>query len=250
MARAVVDAHARASRGMLCVLTISCALSMTTIVARTVSATTKSSSSLVALEKAAVRIAPDDRSAPKPIFVAIHGMCEDAEDVCPRWSSAIGERGFLVCPRGNVTCKGGGRTWAGDGREDNVFFGVEATRLSHGGEVDVRGGTLIGFSLGAPIALDLASRRLGAWKGLVLVASLTIEPDPQVLARAGIERVVLAVGDLDMSRPHMLSIADRLRRGGMPTRFVGLGKIGHAYPADLGARMSAALSWVQGGGDP
>lgn len=198
------------------------------------------------LDLAAVRFAPSDRTRPKPLFVYVHGMCDDADRVCPKYATAVGARGFLVCPRGNVACKGGGATWAGDARSDNVYFGIEATMLAHPNEVDTHAGVLIGFSLGAAVALDFATQQAGWWKGLVLVASMTVEPDVAALQRAGIRRVVLAVGDLDAARPHMRAVEARLRAEGMETLFVSLGKIGHVYPKDLTARMGPALAWAQG----
>lgn len=205
---------------------------------------------LALLDSIAVRVAPVDRAQPKPMFVALHGQCESASDTCARWSNAIGDSAFLVCPRGNVTCPQGGETWVGPKREDNVFLGVEAVRLAHPGELASDGAVLIGFSLGAPVALGMASREMSGWRGLVLVASLTIEPDVAALRGAGIERVVLAAGDLDMSLSHMRAIEKRLRAAGMPVRFVGLGKVAHALPSDLGPRMADALAWARGVGPP
>lgn len=203
-----------------------------------------------ALEALAVQVTPMDRSRPLPMFVALHGQCEMAEDTCDRWATAVGDRGFLVCPRGNLACAQGGATWWGPKRADSVFLGMEAARLAHPGEIDVRSTTLMGFSLGAPVALGLASHALSGFKGLVLVASLTVEPDGKTLASAGIERVLLAAGELDMSLPHMRALEARLRHDGMPTRFVSLGKVAHVLPPDLGARMGDALAWVEGEGPP
>lgn len=197
-----------------------------------------------ALDAIAVRVAPTDRAVPKPLFVAVHGQCELAEDACARWSKGVGDRGFLVCPRGNVQCPPGGATWGGPHRADRVYLGIEATRLAHPGEVDARATTLIGFSLGAPVALEAASSGMTGCKGLVLIASLTIEPDVSKLRAAGVDRVVLAASDFDMSWSHMHAIEKRLAKEGMATRFVGLGKVGHLLPPDLGARMADALSWV------
>jgi predicted esterase len=206
--------------------------------------------SVPSLDAIAVQVPPIDRATAKPMFVAVHGQCEDAGDTCAHWAKPIGDRGFLVCPRGNVTCPSGGATWGWPHREDHVFLGIEAARLAHPGEIDVRATTLIGFSLGAPVALEVASHRLSGFKALVLVASLTIEPDAKTLRDAGIERVVLAAGDFDMSMPHIRVLEKRLRHDGMPTRFVSLGKVGHLLPPDLGARMTDALAWVQGEGPP
>jgi predicted esterase len=198
------------------------------------------------LDAMAVRIAPADRTVKKPLFVFLHGMCEDAANVCPKYGAAVSSRGWLVCPRATVACKGGGATWTKGDREPNVIYGIESAMLAEPGKIDTSGGTLIGWSLGAAVALDLATRQTGWWKGLVLVSSMTIEPDVDALRAAGIRRVVLAAGDLDASRPHMLEVERRLRAEGMETRWVSLGKVGHVYPNDLATRMGPALGWVSG----
>ncbi|MGZ3419565.1 MAG: alpha/beta hydrolase [Polyangiales bacterium] len=198
------------------------------------------------LDAMAVRIAPLDRTVKKPLFVFLHGMCEDAANVCPKYGAAVASRGWLVCPRATVACKGGGATWTKGDREPNVIYGIESAMLADPGKIDTHGGVMIGWSLGAAVALDLATRQIGWWKGLVLVSSMTIEPDVEELRAAGIERVVLAAGDLDASRPHMLEVERRLRELGMKTKFVSLGKVGHVYPSDLASRMGPALGWVSG----
>lgn len=198
------------------------------------------------LDAMAVRIAPKDRSVKKPLFVFLHGMCEDAANVCPKYGAAIGERGWLVCPRATVACKGGGATWTKGDREPNVVYGIESAMLADPGKIETSGGTLIGWSLGAAVALDLATRQTGWWRGLVLVSSMTIEPDVEALRAAGIQRVVLAAGDLDASRPHMREVERKLREQGMKTRWVSLGNVGHVYPSDLATRMSSALGWASG----
>src|SRR4051812_10142122 len=98
------------SRALRTVLAIAsaCAMMLTHVGPASSAAAKPPPPTMPALDAFAVRIAPVDRSVPKPLFVALHGQCEDAADTCARWSQAVDDRGFLVCPRANVACPQGG----------------------------------------------------------------------------------------------------------------------------------------------
>jgi predicted esterase len=106
---------------------------------------------------------------------------------------------------------------------------------------------LVGFSLGGIAAVQIAQGSSGLYEGLVVVAS-QVHPDAGLLEKAGVKRVVLAAGDLDMTSAPLQEDARRLAAQGLPTRFVSLGHFGHGYPADMEARMHEPMEWVAGGG--
>ena len=66
-----------------------------------------------------------------------------------------------------------------------------------------------------------------------------------LLGRAGIRRVVFAAGDQDGSRATMMRAATKLAAGGIPTRYVSLGNIGHWLPDDLDERLGPGIAWVR-----
>jgi hypothetical protein len=110
---------------------------------------------------------------------------------------------------------------------------------------------LVGFSLGGIAAVRIAQSAQntqegrGRYTGLVVIAS-QVHPDAALLARAGVRRVVLAAGDLDLTSAPLQEDARVLNRAGIPTRFVSLGPFGHGYPPDMADRMREPMAWVVG----
>lgn len=184
-----------------------------------------------------------DPSAPKPVTVMLHGMCDEPTNECPYFAPAVTAQSWLVCPRGGTRCAGGGSTW--DGRSmETVEAAVDRVVQAHGSLVDARAGrTLIGFSLGGIVGMDLAHRSAGRYPRVILIAA-RIFPEPGLLRRQGVERLVLAAGDNDMMRWHMAEQARRTDRYGLPTRFISFGPVGHWFPPNLTDYLREALDWV------
>jgi predicted esterase len=188
---------------------------------------------------------PADPSTSKPAIVFLHGMWASPEDSCPSFEKAAVPFGFLVCPRGNAPL-GQGKMWAGSYADAarSIRAALAAASVLAPGKLDQAGGTLLGFSNGAYFAAEVALREPGRWTGLVLM-SMKLDLDGAALRAAGVRRILLAAGDQDESQPSMQSLAQRLSASGMSTRFMSMGPVGHAFPADMGDRMCDALSWVR-----
>ncbi|HWA73009.1 MAG TPA: hypothetical protein VG937_11760 [Polyangiaceae bacterium] len=189
---------------------------------------------------------PLDRSRPKPLFVMLHGMCGAPERTCPYFAATTERLGWLVCPRAARPCEGGGTTWSHREREQTIERAVARVRAQFPGEIDETAGrTLIGFSLGAFVATDLAQHPVaGAPYSRVLLIGARVFPDAAGLRQAGVERVVFAAGQYDMTYSHMAEQAKRLRRSGLPSRFIDLGRIGHAFPQDFREYLEQALLFL------
>ncbi len=186
--------------------------------------------------------------AAKPVTVLLHGMCGHPQSACSPFVDVSTSRGWLVCPRGEDVC-GGGTRWRLRGPDDAklVEASVHAVASEHEGEVDLAAPrVLVGFSLGGIAAVQIAQASSGTYAGLVVIAS-QVHPDAAMLRKAGVKRVVLAAGDLDMTSAPLQQDAQTLAAQGMPTRFVSLGKFGHGYPADMQERMREPMTWVAGG---
>ncbi len=192
---------------------------------------------------------PQDLAEARPVTVMLHGMCGHPQSACAPFVDVSTTRGWLVCPRGEDPC-GGGTRWRLRGPDDGqlVEASVRATAREHTGQVDPSAPrVLVGFSLGGIAAVQIAQGSAGVYEGLVVIAS-QVHPDAGLLEKAGVRRVVLAAGDLDMTSAPLQEDARRLSAHGMPTRFVSLGHFGHGYPADMEARMHEPREWVAGGG--
>lgn len=184
-----------------------------------------------------------DLDAPRPVTVMLHGMCDVPKYECPWFAPAVTEGSWLVCPRGGVRCAGGGYTWD-ESTMQVVESAVQRVALEHPDAVDLGAGrTLIGFSMGGIAGMDLAHRAAGRYPRVILIAA-KIFPQASLLRQQGVERLVLAAGDNDMTRWHMFEQARRTDRRGLPTRFISFGKVGHRFPANLTEYMRDALDWV------
>ncbi|HOU93859.1 MAG TPA: hypothetical protein PLU22_22570 [Polyangiaceae bacterium] len=191
---------------------------------------------------------PQDRSAPRPVTVMLHGMCDEPERECPYFAEVVTRSGWLICPRAETRCPDGGSIWGYQRRHRTVERAVELVHAAFPGELDeTHGRTLIGFSLGALFGMDLGHQGAGRYPRLLLIGA-KVEPYAALLRRAGVERVIFAAGDRDMMSAHMREQARRLDRQGVPTQFVSLGAVGHWFPEDLEPRLAAMLTWLDGAG--
>lgn len=204
----------------------------------------------------AIEVYPPVTQQPRaPIVVFLHATCMQPSSVCDWFGSAGRDPGWLVCPSGNSTCYGE-PDWHGTGPEKASFLAsalakVEAQIPTF---VDDRPGVLIGSSRGAFAARDILDAAVSdaksaslakRFRGLVLIAA-HVAPPVAKLKQAGIARVVMAAGDYDLSKPTMTTAVETLRKGGLETRFVSLGAIGHAWPKDFEARMREPIAWASG----
>jgi predicted esterase len=158
-------------------------------------------------------------------------------------------RGWLVCPQGEGVCGTGATWWLSPQHDGRVIeASVAALASQHPGDVDASASrVLVGFSLGGMAAVQIAEASPpGQYTGLVVVAS-QVHPSASALKRAGIKRVVLAAGDLDMTSAPLRTDARALASSGVSARFVSLGAFAHGYPADMEERMREPMEWVAGG---
>jgi predicted esterase len=186
---------------------------------------------------------------PRPVTIMLHGMCGDPQSACAPFVDVSTSRGWLVCPRALDAC-GGGTRWRLHGPDDGqlVEASVRAVARDHDEDVDASAPrVIVGFSLGGIAAVQIAQAATGKYAGLVVVASL-VHPDAAALKKAGVKRVVLAAGELDITNTPLQEDARTMTAQGMTTRFVSLGKFGHGYPPDMEERMREPMQWVAGGG--
>jgi predicted esterase len=192
---------------------------------------------------------PRAATSTAPLTVALHGRDQDPLDLCEAWNEAGRDRSWLACPAGN-TSGDPSFDWTGSTEDRLAALDAQlgAVEQVYGPLVDHGPGDIVvGFSRGAFLARDLVYAHPGRYRGMVLLGA-AVQLDAERLKKAGIQRVLLACGDLDDARATMVHTAEKLSARGIPARFLGLGKIYHGLPPDLGQVMRHALSWVRDDG--
>jgi predicted esterase len=188
---------------------------------------------------------PSDSSAPRPLVLMLHGMCDAPQNECGYFHQGARDAGYLVCPRANIACGGGGFQWAADPKVLDPLLASSIDAVRNAVDLDEKGdNVLVGFSQGAFRGVDAATRSGVHFSGLVLIAA-SITPDVARLKAAGVRRVWLTAGDFDGSKNAMIRATKLLVAGGIEAKFVSLGRVGHTFPSDMAARMETAISWVR-----
>jgi predicted esterase len=183
----------------------------------------------------------DGVSAPHPVTVLLHGMCDVPENECPWFANVVARDSWLVCPRGPLRCASGGATWGYEHRSALIDAAIGRVEEEFPGRVAAgTADTLIGFSLGAFVAMDVVNRSPARWARVVLLGA-KIAPDTRALLH-GATRFVLGAGDFDMSHSHMELVARHLRAAGVDATYSSLGRVGHRFADDMDGWLAAALA--------
>lgn len=197
--------------------------------------------------KAPMLAYPPREAGKKPLVVMLHGMCDAPDNECPAFAGSATSDRVLLCPRANLRCDGGGTIWSGkpELRVSLVNDAVARAGVAMNDTVDTSvKPTLIGFSLGSFVAVDVAQRAPGKYKNLILLGA-KIEPDAKLLKAAGIESVVLGAGDRDMMKWHMVKVAADLQKKGVRATFMGMGDVGHWFAEDMNGWLTKAMSFLE-----
>jgi len=178
------------------------------------------------------------------VTVLLHGMCGEPANACSHFAEQVTKSEHLICPRASRRCDGGGSTWPQKGFEDQIERAVLRAQAALGQGVDEsHGRTLIGYSLGAFRALELAQHGAGRYPRVMLIGAKVL-PSLKLLRQNGVERLLLSAGSWDMMSQHMQRETARLGRGGFTTRFLGLGPVGHGFTPSLQVYLPTALGWL------
>ncbi len=180
----------------------------------------------------------------RPITVLLHGMCGEPIRTCSHFASEITKDENLICPRASQRCAGGGASWAQRGFADAIAAAVERAKAALPIAADeTRGRTLIGYSLGAYRAIEIAQTTPKAYPRVLLIGA-KISLNRGLLAQNGVERVLLSAGAFDMMHDVMQREAARAERAGFAAHFLDLGPVGHAFTPSFADYLPLALAWL------
>jgi predicted esterase len=192
-----------------------------------------------------VVIFPARAPGARPITVLLHGMCGDAARACSHFAEQVTQTSNLVCPRASARCTGGGASWPDQGVADAVEAAITRAKSTLLEVDESHGRTLIGYSMGAYRAVNIAQGSPGKYPRVMLIGA-NVSLDRARLTRNGTERVLLCAGSWDMMHDPMRREAERVRRAGLQARFMDLGPVGHAFTPSFAEYLPQALSWLAG----
>jgi len=229
-------------RGLVCSLFgLTCALS-------TAHARAQTTQAMIELpetpELPGVVIFPARASEPRAITVLLHGMCGEPIRTCSHFADQVSRDENLICPRASQRCAGGGASWAQTGFAGAIAAAVERAKTALPVMADeTHGRTLIGYSLGAYRALEIAQTTPHTYSRLMLIGA-KISLNRNLLAENGVTRVLLSAGAFDMMHDVMQREAARAERAGFAARFLDLGPVGHALTPSFADYLPVGLAWL------
>jgi predicted esterase len=117
--------------------------------------------------------APLDGHGLRPVLLFLHGRGGNPERDCAKWGRVAREFGWIVCPSGPEDRGGGARGWANNwmASKSIVDKAMSALRDKFGRRVQLRGNTLIGFSEGAYVAMNVGVREPEVFNRWLILAA-------------------------------------------------------------------------------
>jgi LysM repeat protein/predicted esterase len=195
------------------------------------------------------------REAMRPVIVYLHGRGAEPKHYCKRWARVARNLGWLICPSGPEDRGDGKRGWNNNWYSGRglVMNSIEALRKKYGRRVQLWGNTLVGFSEGAFVAMNVGLREphtfnrwliLGAdtdYWGAVGVSSL-----PE--AKGRVKKVYLITGRHDDVVGDAEKVQKWLKNAGVPVRVLTPKDMGHEVALETKPAMyQAALRWLSEG---
>ncbi len=195
-----------------------------------------------------------NRFGMRPVLVYLHGRGGDPVADCRRWAPIARRFGWLVCPSGPVA-HNGGRAWnnswpAGHGL---VMASIQALRHEYGRRVQLYGNTLIGFSEGAYVAMNVGVREPRTFnRWLILGADVSYWGGAGVEAlkdaRSRVRRVALITGGRDMVVDDTRTVAGWLEKAKVPIRVQTPDTLAHEVALErMPGLYESALRWLDQG---
>jgi predicted esterase len=175
----------------------------------------------------------------KPLLVYLHGRGGNPEVDCTKWGRVAREFGWIVCPSGPEDRGGGARGWDNNwmSAKNIVDRTVAVLREKYGRRVQLRGNTLIGFSEGAFIAMNIGVREPEVFnRWLILAANDSYwggEGQAELEHRyARIKRVYLLTGEQDEVVDSTRRVFDLLDQAGVHVILKTPEDLAHEIPDD------------------
>jgi predicted esterase len=195
---------------------------------------------------AAIVSVPRGVMRPKPVVVALHGSADRPEWQCEYMRDFVGNRGFVLCPRGIAR---------GDSKPDDqryVFAGdtvaeveaaIDALRITYGPLVDPGPMMYQGFSLGANLAPGIVMGDPSRFPRMLLIEGGTSGWNDRKYADSGGQRVLWACGQAGCAATAS-ALAARLTQKNVPSRVAYAPGAGHTQGGAVADAIRVDWSWL------
>ncbi|HKY40647.1 MAG TPA: hypothetical protein VJN18_32150, partial [Polyangiaceae bacterium] len=203
----------------------------------------------------AVVSVPRPATIRQPLLVAAHGAWDRPEPHCERWRRVVGDRAFILCPRGRRTNQQVPHAHAAYYYPDHfalareALAAIEALSARYPDQLDASAAVWAGFSQGAIHGALVIVLHPQTFPRAVLVEGgngFFDEWSPSAAhkySRAGGERVLFGCGSRDCVRT-----ADRcagyLERAGVDTRVTHAEGAGHSLGEAMEQSLRKSFTWL------
>lgn len=190
----------------------------------------------------------------KPVIMYLHGRGGDPARDCQRWAPIARQFGWLVCPSGKGY-HNSGRTWNNSWAAgySAVTGALRTLRDKYGRRVQLRGNTLVGFSEGAFVAMNVGVRAPQTFNRLLILGASdgylgALGPSLIAQSRASLRRVYLLTGERDSVVHETRRAGEWFREGRVPLRVVTPASLAHEVALERERGLyRGALSWLSRG---
>lgn len=195
---------------------------------------------------------PRVRTRMRPAIVYLHGRGAMPDQDCMKWSKVAREIGWVLCPSGPEDRGGGARGWANNWVTAKTIIdrSLGELRSKVGRKVQLRGNTIVGFSEGAFIAMNVGVREPEVFNRWLILAATDWywggEGEGELQKnRARIKRVYLLTGQRDDVVEPTRKVFDLLDGAGVHVLMRTPEDLAHEVPEDrMRALYRRPLRWL------
>jgi predicted esterase len=203
----------------------------------------------------AVVSVPLGATTPRPVIVAAHGAGDRPDWQCRFWRAIVGDRAFVVCPRGFPLDPRAPADETGYFYTTHHQLGREVTEVLRalaarfGAHADLTSPVYAGFSQGAIMGALLLPEHPARFARAVLIEGGVggYQEWNRLVARSfkehGGERVLFACGGPTCASHAQVS-ADYLQKEGLLARVTHAPGSGHTYGGGVAEQVARAFSWL------
>lgn len=198
----------------------------------------------------ALVVAPQGIRAPRPVVVALHGYADRPDWQCGAWTGVTEARVFVVCPRGIPLPEPPGNFTFGSLLDtEREVFAVLAALEARFADYIGKERALVGYSLGASRAAQLAARSPHRFPRVALVEGGSAEWSPQAsrnFTQGGGERLLLVCSQAGCEG-RLRALERRSQGPNTEVRVDYLGPFGHTLGPKVTAKLKEPWRWLAEG---